>query len=111
MPLEAFRLLPAIHALFFGKDATGEGEIIRSTEGAIHMNASPLILAITPNNSTVYTPSLLGFRVGAIGDVVVRSNGINVTISNVQVGEQIAGNIDMILSTGTTATGIIGWKR
>lgn len=112
MALEAFRLLPAIHSLLFGKNSSdGEAQIIKSTDEAIHINASPFIVSITPSNATVYSPSLVGFRVGGAGDVAVRSNGINVTITNVQVGEQIAGNVDMVYSTGTTATSLTGWKR
>lgn len=111
MALENFRLLPTVHALLFGKNAASDPENIRITNEAAHIDASPFVLSITPSDVTTYTPTLLGVRAGVAGNIRVRSNGVDVTISNAQLGEQIACNIDRVYATGTTATGIIGWRR
>ena len=75
------------------------------------VDQSPPIISITPSDSTVYIPPLVGFRVGTTtGDVVVVSDGQTVTLTDVQAGETVPGAINQILSTGTTAAGIVGWQ-
>lgn len=74
------------------------------------VDSSPLIYAITPSDTTRYDPPLKGIRAGVAGDIVVRSAGENVTITAAQIGEHIPGEITQVLSTGTTATSIIGWR-
>lgn len=111
MALEAFKVLHTVHSVLFGKNAAGEGENVKITDESVNIDASPFIVSVTTSDVTVYSPPLLGVRASVTGNIKVRSNGADVTISNAQVGEQIAGNIDMVYATGTTATGIIGWKR
>ena len=84
----------------------------RYTDGSAHVDASPYLVSVSPSDVTTYDPALLGIRVGtSAGAIKVRSNGIDVTIPNVQTGEIIPGNIDMVYSTDTTAVGITGWYR
>ena len=73
-------------------------------------NMSPPIIAITPSDATVYEPPLTGIRAGAAGHISIRSKGATVVLSNVAVGEVIAGEINQVLNTGTTATLITGWQ-
>lgn len=75
------------------------------------INGSPPVVAVTPSDSTIYDPPLTGLRVGTTaGDIAVRSGGSDVTILNVQVGETIPGEFNMVYSTSTTAVGITGWQ-
>lgn len=65
---------------------------------------------ITPSNSAVITPRLQGFVVGTAGTVeAINSNGQQVTYT-VVAGETVFAEIAQILSTGTTATGIVGFN-
>lgn len=76
------------------------------------IDASPNVIEVTPSDSTVYDPPLLGVRVGTTaGAVKVRSGGQDSTIPGVQIGETIPGSINKVYATGTTAVGITGWYR
>lgn len=65
--------------------------------------------AITPDDSNDLTRIPKGLWVGGAGDVTLRGvNGSNVTFAGVQAGSILPVRPSRILSTGTTATGIIG---
>ena len=69
------------------------------------------MVEVTPDDDTVYSPPLVGLRVGTTaGDIVVSSAGQQVTIIGVQVGETVPGVFNKILATGTTAVGINAWR-
>lgn len=64
--------------------------------------------AVTPSDSTVITA--FGFYVGVTGNVaVVTSRGTGVTFTAVPAGEIIPLAISKVMSTGTTATNIVGF--
>ena len=67
-------------------------------------------LAITKSDSTVYSPPLTQIYVGGTGDVAVLGQGdtVPVVFSAVPVGFVIQGVIKKIMSTGTSATLLIG---
>jgi hypothetical protein len=62
---------------------------------------------VTPSDATVLTPTR-SLYIGVTGNVAVRMYGSqnNITFSNVPVGI-LPLQVDRVLSTGTTATGII----
>lgn len=64
--------------------------------------------AVTKSDSTVITA--FGFYVGVQGDVAVTTAlGHNVTFTAVPAGQIIPLAISKVLSTGTTATNIVGF--
>jgi hypothetical protein len=64
---------------------------------------------ITPSNSTTYKPCLRSVYIGGAGNLRVRGvNGGTVTFTNVPAGSILPIQVDQVLLTGTTATGIIG---
>jgi len=68
--------------------------------------------AITPSDSDDIAGGVLrGFTVGAAGDVaVIYQDGTTAVLPQRQVGADYAHQIKRILATGTTATGIIGYR-
>jgi len=67
-------------------------------------------LAVTPSDVNMLYPPLREIRVGAAGDVKLRLAGSanEVVYKDCYVGEYISGRIAQVLSTGTTATDIVG---
>lgn len=67
-------------------------------------------VAVTASDSTVYDPPLLSLWVGSTGDVAVRMSGSQnaVTFASVGSGVLLKMSVDKVLSTGTTASDIIG---
>ena len=70
------------------------------------------IVGITPSDSAdVPGGTLRGFMVGAAGNVaVVMADGSTGTLTGLNAGQQYSFQVTRILSTGTTATGIIGLR-
>jgi len=64
--------------------------------------------AITPNDSTDLTRLTRGLYVGVGGNVAVRIGGVDVTFSNLAAGVVHPLRVTRVLSTGTTATNIVG---
>lgn len=65
--------------------------------------------AITPNDSTLFTKHTRAVYVGGSGDLkVVMRGGQTVTFSQVPGGTVLPIEVDKVLSTGTTATNILG---
>lgn len=65
--------------------------------------------AITPNDSTDLTITPRVIRIGGSGDIAIRDiAGVDITYA-VSDGEVIPIRAVRVLSTGTTATGIVGW--
>lgn len=63
--------------------------------------------SVTPNDSTPLTNAAVALYIGVTGDVAVTTlEGNNVTFTNVAVG-WLPVRCTHVLSTGTTATGII----
>lgn len=65
--------------------------------------------AVTKSDATVLDPPTRGIYVGGAGDVAVRfASGQNsVTIPSVPAGTILPIAVDKVLSTGTTATGMV----
>jgi hypothetical protein len=64
--------------------------------------------AVTPSDAAFV--NLIGLYVGGTGNVAIRSaKGNTVTFSAVPAGAQIALGIVQVLSTGTTATNLVGY--
>lgn len=78
------------------------------------IDQSPQLVAVTPSNTTVYNPPLVGIRVGTTaGNINVRSGDEDVIIFGVQTGETVWGKFNKVYSTSTAAVGINGyqWKE
>jgi hypothetical protein len=74
------------------------------------INQSPNAIEVTPSDTVVYQPPLVGLRVGTTaGDVVVMSGGQLVTIPDVQIGETIHMSINKVMAT-TAAVGLTGFQ-
>jgi len=85
---------------------------LEATDKSIHVNASPPIIVVVPDDDEVYDPPLVGIRNGgAANDITVVSNGVTVLISAVQIGEIVPGSFTKVMDTGTDATLINGWQR
>ena len=68
----------------------------------------PNVIAVTPSDSTTYTPALIALRVGtSAGTLVVRSGGATVTIPGVQIGETLYISCNQVMAA-SSATGITG---
>lgn len=66
--------------------------------------------AVTPSDSA--TNPGIGFRVAAAGNVVITDGyGSDVTFTSLAAGETVAVEFSKIKSTGTTATGIVAFRR
>lgn len=64
--------------------------------------------AVTKSDATVYTPPFDALYVGGAGDVAVKDrDGTNATYT-VPAGGYILCQASQVMSTGTTATGIVG---
>jgi len=65
---------------------------------------------ITKSDSTTYSPPLRWLDVTTGGDVTfIDGNGASVTLSSVPSGYAIKCIIKKVMSTGTTASGMIGY--
>lgn len=68
--------------------------------------------AVTANDSTSYDPPIMLLRVGVSGNVTALDlEGNSVLIVSAQVGEYIPGPFSKVMSTGTTASSLTGWKN
>lgn len=64
------------------------------------------MVAVTPSNSTTYTPPLRGLKVATGGNVnLVDAAGSTVLVACID-GDFIPGYVKQVLSTSTTASGI-----
>lgn len=76
----------------------------------IEVGRSPV--AITKSNTTVYEPYLRALYVGVTGDVTIRAPGQTdaavVTFVAVPGGTILPVKVDKVMSTGTTATSVVG---
>lgn len=73
------------------------------------INQSPNAVPVTASDSTVYTPALVGIRVTGAGNLTVISGGQSVLIA-AAANETINMSINKVMSTGTTATGLVGFQ-
>lgn len=65
---------------------------------------------ITPNDTTVLTPTARALRVGVAGNVtIVTPRGTSVLFTAVQAGEILPCLISKLMATGTTATGFVAF--
>lgn len=84
---------------------------------AVTLVASPIApgpavhgFAITKSDSTVFTTPTRYVWVGGAGNVAVLMNGdsVSVTLVAVPVGTMLPISVVQVLSTGTTATNLVG---
>jgi hypothetical protein len=70
------------------------------------------LVAITKSDSTVYDPPLRGIYVGGNGDLAItHADSSTAVLVAVSAGTMLpVSNVSKVLSTGTTATNIVGWK-
>lgn len=73
------------------------------------INQSPNAVPITPSDSTVYNPALVGIRCTVAGNLTVFSGGQSVLIA-VANNETLNMSINKVMNTGTTATGLTGFQ-
>lgn len=66
------------------------------------------VVAITPSDTAQV--DLVGLSVGAAGTVTVVDSLGNTTLITAAAGQTINCRIVQVKSTGTTATGIVGYK-
>lgn len=73
-------------------------------------HSSSLVFAITPNDSTDLSYITRGLYVGGAGDIVLRAedNSSNVTLVAVPAGSVLPIRVKRVLSTGTSATNLVG---
>lgn len=65
---------------------------------------------VTPNDSNDLSPFARSLRIGTGGTVTVQNfRGESVLFSNVQDGETLPCLVKRVMSTGTTATGIVAY--
>jgi hypothetical protein len=74
------------------------------------INVSPNAVPITPSDSTVYTPALVGIFVGGAGNVTIKSGGQLVLLTGILAGQQLNVSINQVMATGTTATLLTGFQ-
>lgn len=64
---------------------------------------------VSPDDTTVLPQLTRALYVGTFGDVTVRlASGVVVTLGGVQGGVIYPLRVDMVLASGTTATGLVG---
>ena len=73
------------------------------------INQSPNAITVTPSDTAVFTPALVGIRVTVAGNLVVQSGGAQITIA-AAANETINMSINKVFNTGTTATGLTGFQ-
>lgn len=67
-------------------------------------------VAVTPSDSTTYSPLLCGLYIGGAGNVVVKGrSGVAVTFTNVPAGTILPIVVSAVMATNTTATSITGF--
>ena len=72
------------------------------------INQSPNAIPITPSDSTVYNPALVGIFVGGAGNLTIKSGGQTVLLTGVLAGQYLNFSINQVMATGTTATLLTG---
>lgn len=65
-------------------------------------------VAVTKSDATVYTPPLDALYVGGAGDVVTKDKDGTSATYTVTAGGYVLCQCTQVMSTGTTATGIVG---
>jgi len=67
-------------------------------------------VAITPNDNTDIDINVRSLKIGSGGNIAIRDeNGVDITYPVVS-GEVFPFAPKRVLSTGTTATNIVGWR-
>jgi len=74
--------------------------------------AANTAILVTPSDATVYNPPSRGLYIGGIGSVKVRLSAtqLDVTFTDVPTGTILPVCVDMVYTTGTTATAIVMLK-
>jgi hypothetical protein len=92
------------------KDASGNHGNDSIARGATtEQMASAGGFAITPSDVTVFGSTTRGIYVGGLGAVAVRMlNGDDVTFAAVAIGTILPIQVDMVDSTGTGASNLVG---
>jgi len=84
---------------------------LRTNEAGALSSSATSVAAITPSDSTTFTVPYRGLYVGVTGNVAIRCvDGTTATFVAVPAGAILPVECDRILSTGTTATSIVGLK-
>lgn len=65
--------------------------------------------AVTPSNTANFATQARALRINVAGDVAVVSPSDTVVTYTCVAGEVLAVRCKRVNSTGTTATGIVGW--
>jgi hypothetical protein len=73
------------------------------------INQSPNAFTITPSDTTVYNPALVGIRADVAGNITIFTGGQSVVIA-IAAKETIFCSINKVMNTGTTATGLTGFQ-
>ena len=91
---------------------TGLQSPAEGTGDALHVDASPKMVAIIQHDSTDQDPILVGLRFNANGTVVFDSAGVVHTIT-VSAGEYMPGRVDRVNATTTDLANadMIGYVR
>ena len=91
---------------------TGKQAPARGTGDALHIDASPDMVAILQSDTVDQTVILAGLRFDAYGTVELVSGTVVHTL-NVIPGEYLAGRVDRVNATATTLTNaqMVGFTR
>lgn len=92
--------------------ATGTNALSLTPRGGLRTNIDPAtsLVAVTASNTTVYSPPLRRVYIGTTGNIALlaQNDTVAVTFETVPAGTVLDVCAVKVMSTGTTASNIVG---